>query len=580
MMTTTTSLLDPVLVEVMRHELLAVSEEMNITMRRTTRSIAAKETNDFSSAILDRDGRPILQAVPYGLRVFAQGMPFVIEKLAGTFRPGDVIVTNDPYQGASHLPDIMVAMPIFWRDELVGFAATFQHHTDIGGRFPGGFGSVSRQLYEEGLRLPIVHFYRGGQPEQSVHDIIAANVRAPDDVLGDLEANAAACRRGAAGMLELFEKHGLDIVTACCEYFIAATERHVRALFASIPDGRYAATGVFDDGAGTTIDLSVALLIEGSSLTIDLSGCQAQLDAAWNIPPGMPFDVIVGPLLGLVPDPEMVVNAGLLDALKLVAPEGTVVNPLFPAAVASRAQPLSVLADLILDAFSSALLERVPAPGEGGLTVLVYSADKPEGKAPGVLTDIWAGGWGARSDADGIDGVVMISANGFRASSGEMMEIETALALEGFGFVTDSGGPGTYRGTTSVFRRFRVKQPGRVMLRTCRSNAVALGRAGGGSGGPFSARLIRNGVESELPRQSVLDFSVLAGDVVEHVVSGGAGFGDPFVREPSRVLEDVRDAKVSVAGAGRDYGVVINPSSLEIDEDATRVLRAARPVSR
>jgi N-methylhydantoinase B len=549
---------DPVLLEVVRHQLLAVSEVMNVTLRRTTRSVAARETNDFSSALLDPSGVTILQAVPYGLRVFAHGVPYVVEKFRGRFEPGDVLVTNDPYRGASHLPDLMVVAPIFWQDEHVGFAATYQHHTDIGGRFPGGFGTESRQVYEEGLQLPIVHLYRRGRREESVFDIVRANVRAPDDVIGDLEANVAACRRGAEGFAELLDRYGRDAVRGCVEHYLSFTEERVRDLVDSMPDGRYETKSTYDDGAGTRFDLALALVVDGRNLTVDLTGSSPQQEGAWNIPPGMPVDIICGPLLGLMPHPDLVVNAGLLRAIELVAPPGTIVNPRFPAAVASRAQALTVLADLMFEALALALPDRVPAAGEGGFTVFIFSGRARDGEPPGVLTDLWGGGWGARPASDGIDGVVMLSANGFRTSSGEILELESPIALDGFGFVPDSGGAGRFRGTMSMFRRIRILRDGRVMIRTCRPDSVAPGRDGGSSGGPFSASLLRGGVMHELPRHSVLDIEVLEGDVIEHICPGGGGFGDPRLRAPELVLGDVLDGKITVKGAARDYGLLVD----------------------
>jgi N-methylhydantoinase B len=249
------------------------------------------------------------------------------------------------------------------------------------------------------------------------------------------------------------------------------------------------------------------------------------------------------------------------------------VNPHFPAAVASRAQALTVLADLMFETLAMALPDQVPAPGEGGMTVFVFSGQSKGGKAPGVLTDIWAGGWGARPNRDGVEGVVQLSANGFRTSSGELMELESPVALDGFGFVPDTGGPGRFRGTSSLFRRFRFREDGRVSLRTTRATSVAPGREGGGEGGPFSLSLIRDGVVTELPRRSQVHLDVQAGDVIEHIVSGGGGFGDPFTRDPERVLDDVLDGKVSIDRADSAYGVVIDAATQVVDHSRTEARR-------
>jgi N-methylhydantoinase B len=541
---------------------------MNITMRRTTRSVVAKETNDFSSAILDPSGTPVALAMPYGLRVFCHAVPHMIAKFKGTFRPGDVIISNDPYRGTSHLPDIVAIMPIFFEDELVGFSATYQHHTDIGGRFPGGYGNASRELYEEGLQLPIVHFYEAGQPNRSVHDIIGANVRAPEDVLGDLEANSAACRRGAAGMLRLFEQYGTTTVLAACHHFLDASESFLRGVLAEIPDGEYRVEGLVDDGEDLRFPLVLTASIEADHLVIDFTGSADQVAGSCNVPPGMALDGILNTLFGLLTRPDVVVNGGLLRPIAVVAPQGSVLNPTFPAAVAQRGLPLFVLTDMMLDALAMAVPGRFPATSDGGHPILIYSSD-PEGGAPSVLIDIWCGGWGARPTSDGIDGVVMMAMIGFRNSSAELLELSSMLSLEGFGFVPDTGGRGEYRGCVSLFRRYRINRSGRVMLRTPRCNAVGVGREGGGPGGPFTAKLIRDGVETILPKQMEITLYVRPGDIVEHVGAGGGGYGDPLRRDPRRVLDDVLDEKVSIEQADVDYGVVVDTETMTIDEPAT-----------
>jgi N-methylhydantoinase B len=551
---------DPVLAEVMRHYLVGVSEEMNITMRQTTRSVMAKEVNDFSSALLDARGTVIAQATPYGLNVFASSVPYMIEKFAGRFRPGDVILTNDPYQGTSHLSDIVVVTPIFWQGEQLGFAATYQHHTDIGGRFPGGFGTESRQLYEEGLRLPIVHYYREGRPEEGVRDTIAANVRAPEDVLGDLEANAAACRCGVRGVLELVEKYGAGALAIWGAHFVEASARRMGEVIRSIPDGSYRVEDEFYDGVATRLALVLTLVVDGDSLAVDLTGCAPQSELAFNCPPRFALASCINPLLGLLQDPDVGINAGLIQGLRMIAPRGTVVNPIFPAAVASRGQILSRLMRMLLAALAMAVPGRVPAADDGGQPVLIFTEERRDGKAPAVLTDIWASGWGARSDRDGIDGVGPMYLSGFRTASGELMEVQTSVALEGFGFVTDTGGAGTFRGTVSTYRRFRFAKDGRAMLRTQWPGDSPLGLDGGCPGGRFSAALIRNGVRTDLPRQTLIDVLVKAGDVIEYITPGGSGYGDPRKRDPGLVLADVLDEKVSPRAAADVYGVSIAPS--------------------
>src|SRR5262249_22620921 len=208
---------DPILLEVMNNDLTAVAEEMAITMKRTARSIVAKEGGDFSTALVDARGELIAQGIAVGahLGYIVGVMPSVLKKFGGTLEPGDIIAANDPYWGLSHLPDIVLIMPIFWREELCGFAAVVEHHTDIGGRFPGGMGIACTEIYEEGVRLPGVKLYSRGAPNQAIFELLRANVRAPEDLLGDLEAQRAACRRGEQGLRALLEKYGREAVDTC-----------------------------------------------------------------------------------------------------------------------------------------------------------------------------------------------------------------------------------------------------------------------------------------------------------------------------------------------------------------------------
>jgi N-methylhydantoinase B len=562
---------DPVVLEVMRNELLGITEEMNITLQRTTRSVAAKETNDFSSTLLDVDGEIIMQKLPYGISVFHNSMPHVMAKMGGQFKPGDVLLCNDPYKGLSHLPDIMVVMPIFEADQLIGFAATFQHHTDIGGRFPGGFGTQSRELYEEGLLLPIVHFYRGGVRDSSVHDIIAANVRAPADVLGDLEANAAACRRGASGFSALVKKYGYDRVRRCSQELMRHSERRIRELIRNLPQGEFRAQTSFSDGEGTTFDFVLTLRITGDDLVIDMTGSSPQSAFAWNLPPGLSLQQAVISLLGMVGDRDAVITGGLIRPVRLVAPVGSIVNPTFPGAVSSRAQGLQRLNALLTEALGMASPGSVPANGDCGPTVLVFRYRREA--ESGVMTDIWHGGWGARARSDGIDGIVAFGSTGFRTTSAEVMEGQAPVALEGFGFVPDTAGIGKFRGTVSVFRTFRFLCEGRAMLRTMRVGHGGEGMDGGGEGKPASAFLTRQGVRTQLPEHSQVELDVLAGDVLEHIMPGGGGYGDPYTRDENLVLADFLDEKLSLKSARADYRVVIDPTSRTIDVQETRLLR-------
>jgi len=572
-----TQTFDPILSEVMRHELISASEEMNITMKQTTRSIVAKEAGDYSAGLLDTEGRVIAQAIPYGLGYFTAVMPHIIAKYRGKFRPGDVIISNDPYGGLSHLPDIALVMPIFGSGEHRGFAAVVQHHTDIGGRFPGGMGLICGQIYEEGLRLPAVRFYENGAPIESVREIIAAAVRAPDDVLGDLEAGIAACRRGERALTALFDKYGSERVEGCYQHLLVHSENLMRTVIRSIPDGRYRCAQPFDDGAGTRVDIVVTLVIEGDNLTVDFTGTGPQVANALNCPPDLIGNFTCNNVfIALLGSADVPINSGLFAPLRTITPEGTLLNPRFPAAVGSRGQVLWRVYDLICHALAMAIPDRMPAASEGGVSMMVFTAANGNGGANNMITEIYASGWGGRPNADGLDGAMPVAMTGFRTNSGEAFEQEIPVMLDGFGFVPDSGGPGCLRGSLAVYRRWRFLADGRVMLRTCRVDSLPYGVAGGDEGQPFQAILTSDNKDTELPRNIMIDIPVKAGDLLTHIQPSAGGYGPAFRRDPARVLEDVLDEKISPEAAARDYGVVIDAGGRAVDTARTAVLREAQ----
>ena len=566
---------DPVLIEVMRHELISVSEEMNITMKQTTRSIVAKEGGDFSAGIIDPEGNVIAQAVPYGLGYFTAVMPHIIKKWRGHLSPNDMIVSNDPYGGLSHLPDIAVVKPIFWRDEHCGFAAVVEHHTDIGGRFPGGMGLPCEEIYEEGLRLPAVRLYVDGKLNEAVREIIAANVRAPDDVLGDLEAQAAACRRGERGLIALFQKYGREAVEDCYRELRRHSEQAMRAVFRSIPDGSYTCEDVFDDGGGTKVKIVVTLVIHDDGATVDFTGCGPQVKNALNLPPDMAANFTCNQVfLALLGGSEIPINSGLFAPVTTIAPEGSVLNPRFPAAVGSRGQLLWRVYDLVCAALAKAIPTQMPAAAEGGVSMMVFTPNERNTNGGAfMMTEMYASGWGGRPTKDATDGLMPLAMAGFRSNPAEAFEQELPIMLDGFGFVPDTGGAGKFRGSLAVYRRWRFLADGRVMLRTCRVDSVPYGLEGGKPGTPFKALLISNGQQTELPAKIMLDIPVRAGDVLMHVQPGPGGFGDPLSRDPRKVLEDVLDEKISPAYAEREYGVAIDPHN-GVDAPRTESLRA------
>ena len=567
---------DPILVEVIKNELAAITEEMAIAVCKTGRS-AMVRIGDFAAAICDGQGRLIGPgyAAPFQLGNFIELMPYVLRKYGGTFKPGDVIVVNDPYAGMGHMPDTAIVVPIFWQEQLVAFNLSYSHHTDTGGRFAGGFSSQCTESFEEGIRLPIVKIYDQGKRNNDLLDTILANVRAPEEWIGDLEAKRAGCWRGGQEMQALLDKYGLETFTSCCDYLINYAERETRAAIRSIPDGQYEHEDIFeDDGFGNNValKLKIALKVAGDSLIADFTGTDPQAKGAINQPLSLTKAAVYGALKVIV-NPEVLINVGFIRPIQVIAPPGTLLNPRFPAAVGGRG-PLAIrLFDFLFRVLAKALPERVPIAGEAG-DVLHFTGQTEEGR-PFALMDLVFGGWGGRPKKDGIDGVAPMNFGSYGAVPTEVIEREYPLVVDSFGYVPDSGGPGKHRGSLSVSRQWRFLQPGQAMVRTCRLTRSE-GLAGGQPGGLSNNILNPGRDDQELPRQTHMHLEVKPGDTIYHVISGSGGHGDPWTREPEMVLDDVKGEKVTVAGAQEQYGVVIDPQSLNIDWEQTKKLRQTR----
>ena len=358
---------DPILVEVIKNELAAITEEMAIAVWKTGRSAMVK-TGDFATAICDGQGRLLGQgyAAPFQLAFFIEMMPYILDKFGGSFTPGDVIVVNDPYAGITHMPDVAIVAPAFWNDQLVAFTLAYSHHTDIGGRFPGGFSSQCTETYEEGLRLPILKLYAGGVRNEALLDTILANVRVSDEWLGDVEAKIAGCWRGEQEIRALLDKYGVETYESSCDYLIDYAERATRAAIREIPPGEYVHEDVFeDDGFGTdaaAMPIKLTLRVEDDTLSVDFTGTSPQARGAINLPLSMTKATVYGTIKSIVGE-DVLPNVGFIRPIQVITEPGSLVNPRFPAAVGGRAPLFFRVFDMLFRVLAKALPDRTPHPG-------------------------------------------------------------------------------------------------------------------------------------------------------------------------------------------------------------------------
>jgi N-methylhydantoinase B len=564
---------DPVLLEVMKGEFLTVVEEMCAVIGRTARSFGARDGGDYTGAVIHPNGQVVARA---GVSAWYVGnsVPFVLDKFGDSFKPGDIVIHNDPYSGGTHLPDIVLLMPVFHGTQLIAYVGNSVHHTDLGGFAPGGMSAKPTELFQEGLLLPRVLLFDGGQPVTQVFEIIKANTRSPVDVIGDLESQVAGCITAGRDIERLVLRYGSQTLLDYGRHIVSYSEQAVRNAIRSIPDGRYTAH-MDASGEDDLPPIRVVLTVEvdGDVMTCDFGGTDNQSPSAVNVPPS----TVAGNLLGNFHELfgiDVPANSGLLTPIRVVAPEGTVVNPRPPAAVGARSTITNKLSDLLLNALARAMPDRVRAEGPPP-QMIVFTPDSEDGTTDEMLFDLWLAGTGARPSLDGLDGPV-----GFRRILGETMERDARVVLEGYGMVPDSGGPGRFRGGLAIYRQWRFLSPGRLWLRHLYAGKKPQGRLGGH---PGAASVLLATVGGE-----VVDYSdrygglirVQPGDVLYQASAGGGGHGDPFERDPQKIAADVLDEKVSRQAADTEYGVVLF-DDLQVDEAATKRRRqGARSVLR
>jgi N-methylhydantoinase B len=569
--------LDPITFAVIKSALDAIVDEMATAVIRTARSEIIRDVMDYSAALCDAEGRLVAQAktIAQHLGAVPDAMQSVRREFADDLHPGDVVMMNDPYEGGMHIPDVFLFLPIFVEGGLEAFAVVIGHQTDMGGRVPGSNASDSTEVYQEGLRIPPVKLYERGVMSRSVRRIIEKNVRVPDRVLGDIGAEYAACKVGERELTRLYARYGRPAMRAHLDALLDYAERVTRAEIARWPAATYRFTDYLDgDGfSDTPVPLTVAITIHPDGhLTCDWTGSSPQVKGALNstlsFTKSCTYLSVRSVLRQDVPN-----NAGVFRCIDVIAPEGTILNPRLPGACAARALTGYRMLDAMLGALAQALPERVPAAGEGGNTVLSMGGMTAD-RRPFVLVDMITGSWGARPDKDGIEAVTNPSQN-MSNSPIEVLEAHHPIRVDEYGFVPDSCGAGRFRGGLGLRRRYTLlNEEATLQLRSDRMALRPYGLDGGGPARGTRNVLNPDGEAREMPAKFAI--TLREGDVILHEQPGGGGHGDPFVRDPERVAEDVRDEKISLAYARREHGVIIDPVTLKVDVAATGALRAAR----
>ncbi len=572
---------DPVTTEVVRGWMEAVTEEMQETLVKTAHSPLICEARDATCALHDRLGRTAAQAsaMPIHLGVLAElGLRFAAKYPEGVAEPGDLYITNDPYAGGTHMPDIAIAAPVFANGKLVGYVSTMAHHRDIGGLLPASVSVAARDIHAEGLRLPMIRLARGGAINTAVMTVIEACSRSPESLRGDLSAQIAACKTGAQRFAELFDRWSIETVDLSMTTLMDYSERLTRAEILKIPDGDYEFADQLDDNAldpdSGPVTIAVTMKVRGDELIFDFAGSDPQVDAAINNVLASTASVVYYGVRTLTGD-RVPNNDGCFRPVTVTAPPGTVINSTYPAPVASRGIALLRIEDVVNGVLGKAIPDKMTAAHSGQYTMVSVAGNDPDtGESMiGQLGGPVVGGHGARSNKDGID----VTSHGCTNGSIVAMELGEArypMRFNRLELWPDSGGAGRWRGGLGYFAEVEwIRGESDITFRRERTRLQPWGLAGGGSAPVCKTEFEdRQGAVQALPAKVVLPFK--AGEKLRYWTTGSGGYGSPLHRDPERVLEDVLNGRVSTTAARNDYGVVIGNN--RIDSQATQKLRENR----
>jgi N-methylhydantoinase B len=564
--------LDPITLEILSNALRSVADETFAALMRSAYSTNIKERHDHSTAFCDRRGRVIVQA--------EQSLPIHISSMTGLMRTllakhrlediceGDIFIANDPHEaGGSHLPDVNMALPVFVDGYLLGFICNTAHHADIGGMAPGSMAGAMTEIYQEGVRIPLIRLFREGVLQEDVFCLLLINVRIPNERRGDYFAQIASGRLGLRRIQEIAQRYSIEVMEAAFQEIVTRTAARMRSVLKAIPNGEYHFEDVMDDDGVSSVDIPIRLKIgaRDGALTFDFQASSAQVDGNINLPVNATRAAVCYTLKALF-DPEIPNNQGVIDCCEIVSRPGTIVDCAFPASVAARANTAQRIVDVIIGALAEALPQHVVAAANGANTTAVFAGTDPRTGRNYLYLETLGGGFGGRSTHDGKDGVQVHTTNTSNLPI-EAIEIEYPLRVESYGFVEDSGGAGRYRGGLGLRRVLRPVE------HTCTFNGAGerfthqpWGLFGGQPG--KSGRFIlvdENGKSRALAtKPSGVSVSPQQSLIIE--TPGSGGYGPPEQRAAELRMQDRASGKFSpeylkmfyttpaAAGAGKGSG--------------------------
>ncbi|MGE0555273.1 MAG: hydantoinase B/oxoprolinase family protein [Gemmatimonadales bacterium] len=572
--------LDPIKLEILWNRLLSVCNEQQVTLMRTAFSTVVRESQDLACGVFDTRGAMIAQSLtgtPGHINAMATGVRhFLAAYPPESLREGDVLITNDPWQTAGQINDFTVLTPVFRAGRVVGYFASTCHAPDVGGRL---LSAEAHEVYEEGLRVPITKLFDAGEPNDELLKIVRANVRTPEETVGDLYAQASSNAVGARSLLRFMEEFELDTIDPLADEIITRSERALRGAIRTIPNGRYE-NETWSDGFEQPIRIKVAVIVEDDSIVIDFAGSSPQSKRGINVVLNYTHAYASFAIKAAV-SPEVPHNEGSFRPVHVTAPEGSILNCTEPAAVASRHLIGHFLPGVIFGALAPAMPGKLMAGGAEPVWISVWRGERTAARPPWVFSLFQLGGAGARATKDGL------STTGYPSGVGgvpaEVIESLTTMRQTHRALRADSGGAGKFRGGLGQATEMTCDAgPWSVSGMVDRIQFAGSGLEGGRPGA--TGRLLVNDEPRAKPKSLV---TLEPGERVTLDLPGGGGYGDPRTRDPERVLADVVESYVSIAAAEREYGVAIEylgrpdqlvrlPRDYRIDHEKTARLRAGR----
>ena len=569
---------DSFTLNIVQSALISASEEMFTVTARTAKSPIIYDVLDFSTAVTDPEGNVLAQAV--AVPVFVGLLDFNVKAVLARYgrqglRPGDIIILNDPYISGTHLNDVAVIMPIFYRDRLVAFAASKGHWNDIGGITFGSWGPGRTEIYQEGLQIPLCKLYSEGKVNSAIIDIIKINSRLPEYCMGDLEAQVAGLRVAAARVNKIIEKYALETYFHAARHIIASGERIATNGLKKLPKGRFRANDFLDDGGPDNQPLPVHVEVEitDEEFKVDFTGNSPQLPSSLNNSyPGTVAAVRIV-YMALV-DPHAKYNQGLVSRLKVVAPEGSIFNAIRPAPVSVYWEVLTYAADLVWKALAPSAKDRLTAGHFLSVVGEIIAGVDDKTKEPFALVEPNPGGWGAGPDKDGESALVSFADGETFASSIEVIETRYPILVDRYTLNTEHGtGHGKHRGGFGIIKDYRLLNSAAEFTTDINRAVIAPWGMEGGSQGTLNYVQISSDSAPPQRVRKISSHRLARNDVVSIRTGAGGGWGDALERDTQLVLDDVRSEFITTEDAATVYGVVIKEEKREVDETATLKLR-------